>query len=207
MLYLVTAPSSLPVSLAETKTFLKVDDSSEDSLITMMIGAATGVCEEYTGRAFISQTWEKWIDGRPSRRRDQWWDGVRDLALSELNEYMDCIELRKPPVQSITSIKSYNLSNTESTFSSAKYFLDEKSVVPRACLKHGEVWPTDLRARSSIAVQFVAGYGDDDTDVPDDIRNAILIQTASLYENRGDSSCGLNKTSQTLLNPHRMVRI
>ena len=53
-----TAPSLEPITLAETKLFLRVDHSDEDALIASLITAARESAESYTRRSFITQTWE-----------------------------------------------------------------------------------------------------------------------------------------------------
>ena len=55
--YLLAGPAEEPVSLAEAKAFLKVDDTAEDGLIGALIAAARLHVESITGRALITQTW------------------------------------------------------------------------------------------------------------------------------------------------------
>ena len=47
-LTVVTAPSATPITLAEAKTFLRIDTSDDDTLINTLIGAARDYFEEYT---------------------------------------------------------------------------------------------------------------------------------------------------------------
>lgn len=61
-LRLITPPASEPVNLAQAKNHLKVDLSNDDALIDSLIVSARQRAEEYTRRAFITQTWE-WTIG------------------------------------------------------------------------------------------------------------------------------------------------
>lgn len=55
-----------PVSLAEAKNFLRVDDiDDDDDLITGLISAATEACENYTRRSFISKGFLMTLDSFP----------------------------------------------------------------------------------------------------------------------------------------------
>ena len=54
----VTAPSSEPVTLTEAKLYLRVDNTTEDALISDLIVAARMDAEKYLKRSLISQTWQ-----------------------------------------------------------------------------------------------------------------------------------------------------
>ena len=51
-------------------------------------------------------------------------------------------------------------------------------------------WPTALRVANSIEVEYRAGYGTDPASIPADIRQAVLMLTANLYEHRGETVTG-----------------
>jgi uncharacterized phiE125 gp8 family phage protein len=58
LLQRVTAPASEPLTLSETKLFLRVDATNEDTLITDLITAARMDCENWLRRSLITQTWK-----------------------------------------------------------------------------------------------------------------------------------------------------
>lgn len=64
---LLAGPAEEPVSLAEAKGFLKVDDTAEDGLITTLIGAARLHVEGVTGRALLAQSWRVGWCSMPGR--------------------------------------------------------------------------------------------------------------------------------------------
>ena len=63
--YLVAGPAGEPVSLAQAKAFLKIDDDAEDALITTLIGAARLHVEGVTGKALLAQSWRIVLDAWP----------------------------------------------------------------------------------------------------------------------------------------------
>lgn len=52
----VVAPTVEPVTLAEAREYLRVDNDIEDTLITSLIKAARIWCENYTHQAYCQQT-------------------------------------------------------------------------------------------------------------------------------------------------------
>lgn len=147
--------------------------SVEDDLIESLITTAREDCESFQNRAYITQTWELWLDRFPSD---------------------NFIEIPLPPLQSITSIKYYDTDDTEATayepgaetpIGTATYFTDDKSEPGRLCLKNGKSWPsTTLRPHNGVCVTFVAGYGDAASDVPKAVKQAMLLLIGHYYENR-----------------------
>jgi len=163
-----TEPEIEPISLFEVKDHLRLDhdEHTEDDLIkTTLIPAARKYCELRQNRTYITQTWELWLDAFPDK---------------------GYIEIPKPPLQSVDSIKYYDTSDSEATFSSSYYTVDDKDQYsPKVFLNYGQSWPsTALRPYNGVCVTFVAGYGDDGYDVPQNVRSAMLLFIGHLYENR-----------------------
>ena len=184
MLKLVTAPATEPVTLAEAKAHLRVTASDEETLITALIVSARQAAEEFTRRAFITQTWDYALDasglGAGGDYGEGWSEGIEARSLK------DAIEVPRPPLISVTSVKSYDTSNVEAVFSSSNYFVDTLSEPGRIALNLGQVWPTNLRAANALIVRFNAGYGAASA-VPQKIKDAILRHVAHLFENREGS--------------------
>lgn len=204
---LVTAPAAL-FDVAEAKAFLRVDSDDDNALIESLISAATRVCENFTNRNFVTQTWDKWLDFFPMRKatRDDWWDGVQDGPISGLNYAAGFIELERVPLQSITHIKTFSPDDTESTFSASNYLVDGKSIPARVALNEAAVWPTNLRRYNAVQVRAAVGYGAAAA-VPKDIVNAVKFQLATMYENRNVcDDCDLNGTAKLLLKPYVVMR-
>lgn len=199
---IVTAPESIPVSLQTVKDFLRVDGSDEDAQIESLIKAATKRLEDYTELKFVTQTWDIYFDHFPTHmRKDMWWDGSRDIAITELVDRKGG-EIVFPfgPVQSVSSVIYFLDDDTQQTFASSNYVVDSVGYRGRIALKTSAIWPTDvLRTINAVKIQAVLGFGlgvDPDyvgagsgtatSQVPKDIQDAIKNFVAILYEHRGD---------------------
>ena len=98
-----TEPASEPITLAEAKSYLRVDSSGDDALITSLISTARKLCEEHTQRAFMTQTYNLFLDALEDVD-DGLWEGIRTGAY--INYYKNYIELPMPPVVSVSHIKT-----------------------------------------------------------------------------------------------------
>lgn len=161
---LVTPPTAEPVTLAEAKLFLRVDVTDDDALITELIAAARKRNEEKQGRAYVTQTWDLFLDEWPEK------DGP--------------IEVPRPPLQSVTSVKYTKSGGSVVTLAATEYYVDTASEPGRVVLNVDKSWPSDeLRSANGIEVRFVAGYGAAST-VPEQIKDAVKELVAHWYEHR-----------------------
>ncbi|HEY4264112.1 MAG TPA: head-tail connector protein [Micropepsaceae bacterium] len=184
----IAAPASEPVSLAEAKAHLRVDNDDEDGLIARLIVAAREKCESMTGRAFILQNWKFWCDAWPDCRAPR------------------ILTIPKPPLMSLTSVTAYDRSGAASLLSSDAYIVDSAAAPGRLVLKDTANLPVDLREANAIAIAFQAGYGAEPSDVPAGIRAGILTLIAHLYEGRG-LSAGPPAETLALLAPFRVAML
>jgi uncharacterized phiE125 gp8 family phage protein len=159
-LKLSVPPEAEPITLEEAKLHCKVEVDDDDDLIEALITAAREYCEGFQRRAYITQTWELWLDSFPSTP----------------------LTLPLPPLQSVDSIKYYDTDNIETEFE--EYYVDTNSEPGRLELNYGESWPTViLRDINSVCITFTAGYGGAG-DVPQKVKQAILLIVSAWYENR-----------------------
>ena len=148
------------MTTANAKLFLRVDHSSDDTLIASLVKAASETGESLSRLAFITQTLEMTIDEWPE-------DSL--------------LELWRPPLQSVTSVKYLNESAVESTWTD--YTVDIKNR-PGKIIFHS--FPSAALLESgAITVRYVAGYGSDDASVPEQIKQTVLQLVAYWYEGRG----------------------
>ncbi|MGL6349727.1 MAG: head-tail connector protein [Aeromonas sp.] len=186
---LVTPPASEPVSLDQAKLFMRIDGSAEDSLIALLIASARRAVENYIMRSVMPQTWKLQLDAFQYSDPDP--IGYHIAARTTFNESE--IELPRGPVVSITSLRTFNTANAASTVSAASYALIDSRVV----LNDGFTWPTGLRDEGAVEVTYVAGY----TNVPEDIKQAIMMYALAMYENRTCSE--MPAAVKGLLAPYR----
>lgn len=158
-------PATNPVTTAEAKSHMRIDTSDDDTLIDGLVGAATLYAENYTGRAFVTQTLVLRLDGFPSTE----------------------IVLPRSPAQSVTSIQYVDTDGATQTWSSSEYVVDANSKPARVRPDVDEDWPNVRDQMDSVTVTFVAGYGDA-SDVPEGIKLAIKHLVAHWYENREGST-------------------
>jgi uncharacterized phiE125 gp8 family phage protein len=188
-LVIKSPPASEPVSLAEAKSFLRITDPDDDALINSLVMAVRQKAETWTRRLFITQTWVMWLDSIPS-------GFTLSIPLS--------------PLQSVTHIKSYDLSNVESTFDPSNYQIDGSSTPGRVGLNDGQTWPTGLRRINALEVEFVAGFGDA-SNVPEPIKQGILQWIKLLFANKSklfesdESTSGLLELNRIPIPPAVMV--
>ena len=196
-LTLTTAPTAEPITLAEAKAHLRVTHSNDDTYINSLIAASRQTLEQIMNRVFISQTWTEYFDEFP----------VEGCA----------IELSRPPLISITSIQYYDESDVLQTWSNTKYTVDTDSYKGRVYPTRLESYPSARLYPKSVIVTYVAGYQDSAAspvdladNVPEPIKQALLILIAHLYENRepvivGTSVVDVPMSIQALIAPYRVI--
>ena len=196
-LKLKTPPASEPLTLAETKSYLKVTGTADDTLLNPLITAIRSSCEDWTGRALVTQTWTLWRDGFPHRQRDRLpHDGYFELPVDFADEAQRVIPIPRPPLQSVAFLKTYDTANPATTFDAGKYFVDTASEPGRIVLNPAGSWPAGLRPANAVEIEFVAGYGDAAA-VPDALKQGMLLWIKLLYGDRnwlfeqGESTAGL----------------
>lgn len=159
--YELVTPGTVPVLLAEMKTYMKVTSSSDDALITSMLSAATTWGENYTGREFRANIWKL----------------LKDV-------FQDRIRLARAPIASVTSVE-HLVSAALVPVASSVFYLKKSHQFSEILLNEDQVWPTDTDDREQVVeiVFLTESYRDTDA-----IKEAIKRHVAFWYKNRGD--CG-----------------
>lgn len=199
----VTTSSDSPiVSVSDMAAFLKLDDDSADNaLLASYIEVATEAVKNFTNRAIKTETLTYTSDGFSAKDGDEaliaMGPGVHTGSRSYILGGYDYIDLPFPPLQSITSITTYDTANSGTVFSSASYSTDTTG--GRVYLNSGYSWPTDLRDHNAVEIIYVAGYGSGS--VPTPIEEAIRRYVAQIYE-----GCeGMTAEIKRLLMPYRIM--
>lgn len=181
-----TEPAVEPVTLTEALEHLRVEDDADNTYITNLITAARQTAEEYTHRQLITATYTYY-----------------------LNKFYSRIELPRPKLQSVTTLKYYDTSGNQQTLTEdTDYTVVTSSepgyIVPYYCTS----WPSTRDIPDVIEIIFKAGYGNAASSVPMAIKQAILLIIGDLYENRETVITGtiiskFPRTVESLLNPYK----
>lgn len=171
MIKVITAPAAYPVTLTEAKTWARVDsdDTSQDSVVNLLIAAMTDYAEHLTGRAFVARTLEL-----------------------NLPYFTGCIELPWVPLISVTSIAYTDINDAAQTVSSADYEVDTVSQPGRIRPVTGASWPAIGTLFNPVRIRYQAGYQSpsspldltDNSYLPAQLRTWIQARIATLYDNR-----------------------
>ena len=184
---IVTNPETEPVSLLELKRYLRIDDNSDDVVLADQLMEARRYIEEQIGLAFLTQSWRLAIDQWPAGG-EAWWDGVREMSISELyrTSVIQTLTLPRWPLQSVTSVTVYDEDSTATSINVANTFdVDVYQTPGRMTLKRGQTWPVALRANNAIEIVYVAGYTSAST-VPITMKRAVRQLAGFMYSHRGD---------------------
>lgn len=182
----VTEPTIEPVTTIDLKAHLKLWEDDKDRYLTDLIKEARTEFEDLTNIALITQQRKLVLDswtGKP----DPWWDGVREMATTELVGSHDRhIEVPVFPLQSVDTVTVYDTSSNSTSVTVADVFdVDTASKPPRLTLQFGATWPIATRANNAIEIVYTAGYGDDVSDIPAPLVRAVRQMAGYLYNHRG----------------------
>jgi uncharacterized phiE125 gp8 family phage protein len=151
------------IDLDTAKAHLKVEDSTEDTLIGAYLSAAKAFVESGTSKFFEPTAVVQVEDGFPrSSSGDKpirLWTGPVDGAVVSI-EYDD----GNGDAQTLSSFRLVEGSNAK--------------ILPA----YGETWPATIGGQATVRVTYLAGYADGE--VPAALDQAVLMLTAHYYANR-----------------------
>lgn len=187
-LILTAGPAEEPVTLAEVRGFLRLDGTEEDALATALLTAARALLEAETRRAFVTQSWRLILDRWPERE----------------------IRLPLAPAIRIDGIAVATAAGEEA-IDAALYESDLGHEPPRIVVKRGMRLTRPANEVGGIAIDFTAGYGAA-ADVPEPLRQAMLMLVAHWFETRSPVSFGVGTveiplTVAALIAPYRRMRL
>lgn len=188
-LVLIAGPAEEPVTLAETRAYLRLDGTQEDALVTALTAAARTMLEAETRRAFVTQSWRLLLDAWPA-------GGV---------------EIPLAPVRAVTAIALVNGEGAQVPVDPALYEADIHAEPPRIVPGCASIWPPPLRRVAGIAIEFEAGYGAAQA-VPAPLKQALLMLVAHWFENRAPVAFGggvseLPMAAAALIAPYRRLHL
>lgn len=197
----VTLSADSPaVSTADMKSFLRVTGSGDDDLIASYVTSATEAMKQYLRIGLLTETFvfrmDRFSDVDADAALMSLGGGVHDIARSAVIGNPDRVDLPFGPLQSVTSVVTYDRANDASTFSSDNYQVDLQG--GRVYLNEGETWPAELRATNAVEITYIAGYGSGN--IPAPIVQAVKMYVSTLY----DGTCeGVTEQMSRLVSPYR----
>jgi len=153
-------PLAEPVTLAELKAHLRIDVGDEDELLEGLIRVARAHLEAVTGVALLSQGFRLFLDDWPRG---------------------EVIQLMRTPVQTIDAILVYDADGVAQDQDLTGMLLDATARPARLVVRERQ---RPSQPINGIEIEFTAGFGSA-TEVPPELKRAILIHAAHLYEFRG----------------------
>jgi uncharacterized phiE125 gp8 family phage protein len=157
-------------------------DPVVDAELSSMITRAREEAEEMTRLAFAPQTLEYALDSFPSG---------------------NYIELPRPPLASVTTVKTYDSDGTPTTLTAAtQYLVDADSTPGRIALPYAGTGPSGADYPiNPIRIVYVAGY----TTLPQRLKNILLYHVGLLYKYRDTAILeGDRKTLEGMYNFYRV---
>jgi len=142
------------------KAHLRIDAADEDDLLEGLIRVARAHLETLAGVALITQGFRLLLDDWPRG---------------------EVIQLMKTPVQTIDTILVYDADGVAQEQPLTGALLDAEARPARLVIRD-RLRPS--QAINGIEIDFTAGFGAG-TEVPPELKRAILIHAAHLYEFRG----------------------
>lgn len=181
----ISVPSyELPVTLDLVRMHLRNEDlNSDDEYVRHLILGAAAYIERTYGLALLRQTIVETHAALPSGA---------DAPLL----------LRIAPLVDITSIQYVDTAGATQTWSASEYTSGTFNMSPFIVPKPTYDWPGSLATLpNAVTVTYRAGFSTKAGEVPANIRSALMLLVAHMYENREDSPITLPQASTNLLAP------
>ena len=194
-----TLPTIEPLSESEIRAYCRVQDDTDLDILLMMGKTARQFCEEFTNRTLLTQTLHLFLDAIEDLNNPLW-EGMRTGPY--LNYYKNYIVLPKGPVQSVTSVHTFDDADNSTLMASSRYFVDTSRDPARITLRTGETFPTALRVANAIKVIYKVGYTNVSL-IPEPLKLGMLMHVAYMYDQRGD----MKDYQQTLAMPPMIQKL
>ena len=215
--FLLVSPTVEPVTLTLAKQYIRVTHSLEDDLISSMISSARKLCEDTVNIAISPQRWKATFR-IPEYRNDEF--GLSP-SFYDPERIGETCALPRPPVSAINSISSSGPRGITYPFVAGTHYSFDATtglitwLTPRYLrLGTDDGWyarPTTLTVDYNCGFPLAPAVNPGSTQsdalspaviVPPNVREAVLITLASLYENRGDDNTTFPKKALLALKPY-----
>lgn len=150
---LIRPPAGEPVSLAEAKLHLRVTDTAQDTLISMMISAARIACESKTRQQLMHARWQLVLDRFPMA-------GIgTPLPFShDVNIPGFAAILPHCPFVDMRSVTYLDMNGTMQTCDPSVYVVNNAMTPAIVAVAFGQIWPIPLPQIGAVQFTYDAGY-------------------------------------------------
>lgn len=183
-------PAAEPVTLAQALAHLREvgDSGANDAYITTLISVARQACEDRTERTLITTPWRL-----------------------TLPAFESLIVLHRPPVITVQSVQYRDTAGDLITIDPADYVVHSHLEPALLAPAPGVDWPATQADRlDAVVINYTAGYGDAAADVPQPLRQWILLAVGTMYDTRhaaAESPQVGHGFVDHLLDPYRMLGV
>jgi uncharacterized phiE125 gp8 family phage protein len=178
-LTLITPPVVMPVTLAELRAHLRVDDADQEH-DALIVGYARSAVERLDGaagvlgRALMRQEWELRFD-----------------------QFCQVIRLPLPPLSEVISVTYLDLAGDPQVLNPSDYIVagigGDGTIRPAL----GTSFPPTAALPAAVRILFAAG-ADNPNGVPEQLRLAIMEITRATYD-----GCSADEAVRDLIGPYR----
>lgn len=192
----ISYSTSAVLTNSEMKAHLRVTGTNEDSLITTYVAAATRFAENYTRLLMLPGTVTEIFSMIPGN------SGVPLMQSTGAVVFMpsEFYSLKIGNAMAITSISANTTDSPEDfTAMSSANVLNQHFNKPRVYAPDG--WEFGTVSPYQVKIVYAAGFADA-ASVPSDIKVAIMLICADMYENRMDYVKQLPTAAEILLSPY-----
>ena len=157
-------PEVEPITVAQVKSWGKIETTAEDDVITTLITAIREVAEAWLGRALIEQRIVSTLDYWPE-------NGI--------------VNLPRPPLMSVVKIETLDEEDTATLYSSNNYFVRTDVEPGQIIIKNGCSPPINTdRYYGGFKITHTNGYGYEAADVPAALKQGLIEWVLDALENR-----------------------
>lgn len=173
--WVITAPTTQPLTLSDAKAHLRLLDDSMDSELLRFIDVATRWLEEGLGITLINTARGVLLDCFP----DDW----------------DRFDIPRPPLVSVQSLQYYDTANAQQTLVEGTDFEVVTSTKARGYIypilsAWPSGWPSTYDRPDAVDLRFTAGYGTAHTAIPEEAKHILRMMVAQFDENRAPTITG-----------------
>jgi uncharacterized phiE125 gp8 family phage protein len=175
MIKLIEESSAMPLSISNVKSYLRVEHNEDDWSINLSIKAATSLVEHEIGRSLLTKVWKKQCRAICPHQ------GICHVTLPY------------PPLLEVISVGEIIGSDVRPI---KRYVVEWERIVPSVAISS---------VHNIVEIIYKSGYGDLPSNIPEAIKQSILLIVAEMYEKRGASVDIAGKSViNALLKAHRV---